>query len=130
MDISGTCCRVSFFRQAFEFESGFHGDFLAVHLEVWPEEIVERASFRGGFDGDVAPAAELEAVSGMMAKIIIGQLRMLVGLADVDRHPFAVGMKLRPAVVAANDAGVLLAGMVKPMANRAGMLTARQRAMK
>ena len=33
---------------------------------------------------------------------------MLVGLADVDRYPFAVGMKLRPAMVAADGAGVFV----------------------
>src|ERR1041385_4676297 len=46
----------------------------------------------------------------MMAEIIIGQARILVGFADIDRDPFAVCEKLGPAMVPINSPVISLGG--------------------
>jgi hypothetical protein len=65
-----------------------------------------------------------------MTKIIISQLRVLPRFTDVYRHPLTVREKFGPAMIALDLALILVAGMVAPMAKRAGMLMLRDKAMK
>ena len=39
----------------------------------------------------------------MMAKVVIRQFRMFVGLADIYRHPLGICVKCRPTMVTADD---------------------------
>src|SRR5262249_12548115 len=54
--------------------------------------------------------AQLEAVRRVMAEIVIRQARVLVGFADIHRHPLAVGKELGPAVVTVDAALVSFGG--------------------
>ena len=92
--------------QPFEFKRGFYRHFFTRDFEMRAEEIIKRAGHGCGGHGDVAAAAQFEAVSGVMTEIVAGEFGMLVGLADVHRHPFAIGEKFRPAMVAGNCARI------------------------
>ncbi len=65
---------------------------------------------RGGarIDDEVAPAAQLDAIGRVVAEVVRRETRVLVRFADVHRPPLAVGIELRPAVVAVDSAVVAL----------------------
>ncbi len=45
-----------------------------------------------------------------MTKVIVGELRILPSLANINRHPFAIGEEFRPAMVALHRTLVFLCG--------------------
>src|SRR5207245_8388003 len=83
-------------------------DWLAIYFHHGIGEEIDGAGSRLRLDDQVAALAELNSVRGVMAKVIIGQAGILVGFADIHRHPLAVREELRPTVVAIDAAVVSL----------------------
>src|SRR5688572_5447273 len=83
---------------------------FAVHFDNGINHEVDWRVQRRRIDDQVAALREFKTVRRMMPEIIIGELGRFVRFADVDRHPFAIGVKFCPAVVACDFALVRFRG--------------------
>src|SRR5208337_1422430 len=74
---------------------------LAIDLDIGIDEVIQRRPCLFGNQVDVAAHREADAVWSQVAEIVILQLRVLIGLGDIDGNPaLAVNQELGPAVVA------------------------------
>src|SRR6188472_1581049 len=92
-----------------KFESGFRLYDLAVHLKQRIDQEIDRPAFRFRVDHQIATFRQLKPIRWVMAKIIIGQLRVFPRFTDIHRNPLIVREKFGPAMVAL-DLALLLVG--------------------
>src|SRR6266487_385684 len=91
-----------------ERERGFGLHNLAVHLEQWVGEKIDRAARRLGIDDQIAAFGQLEAIGRIMTEVVVGQLRVLPCFTNIHGHPASISEKFGPAMVALNRALVLV----------------------
>ncbi len=83
-------------------------DRFPVHFQQRVSKKIDRARCRKRINFQVTTAAEFKSISRMVAKIVCREGRILVGFTDVHGPPFAIGIKLYPAMIAVYAAVVSL----------------------
>src|SRR6266404_93118 len=83
---------------------------LAVHFEQRIDEKIDRAAGWFRIDHQIAALGEFKPIGRVMAKVIIGELRISPRFTDIHRHPPSIRQKFSPAMVAVDRAFLFVSG--------------------